>query len=233
MVKDDYFSWRRVDTAMHETYTVPAYLMQVLPDRDAAILDFGCGLGQLIMALRQSGFSRLEGADISSQALNTLRERQITAHDLTQEPDFYDRHAGAYDVVIMSHVLEHFPKEATVPQLKNIRRLIKSGGALIVMVPNAQSNTGCYWAYEDFTHHVLFTAGSLYFVLKASGFSSVELLDPECTAGISSPVKRALRRLLLRLYRRNLAFWNRVTGSAFHGPSPQIFSYEIKALARV
>ena len=82
-------------------------------------------------------------------------------------------------------------------------------------------------------HHLLFTSGSLYDASKASGFSSVEFLDTDCTAGSSSFLKRVLRRFFLRLYRWNLGFWNKVTCSAYHEPSPQIFSYEIKALARV
>lgn len=232
MGKNDYFAWRNVNAETYEAYAAPAYLGEVLPDLNAHILDFGCGFGQLISALKQGGYSRLEGADINLSAIKHLRERQITVHDLTQELDFYDRRAGTYDYVIMSHVLEHFPKDKIVDQLQLIRKLIKVGGALIVMVPNAQSSTGCYWAYEDFTHHVLFTTGSLYYVLKASGFSSVEFLDPDCMAG-SSTIKRAVRRFFLHIYRGNIAFWNKVTCSAFHAPSPKIFSYEIKALARV
>jgi len=230
---DDYFVLRNVDSETYDGFTLPAYLTDVLIDQNAHILDFGCGFGQMISALMQNGFSRLEGADINSVAIDYLRKRQITVHDLTLEVDFYDRHAGSYDFVIMSHVLEHFPKTEVINQLRLCRKLIKAGGALIVMVPNAQSNTGCYWAYEDFTHHLLFTSGSLHYVLKASGFISVEFLDTDCTAGTTSSLKRAVRRFLLRIYRRKLAFWNKVTGSAYHAPSPQIFSYEIKALARV
>lgn len=232
MDNNNYFALRNVDSKTYEGFTLPAYLAEVLTDPNAHILDFGCGFGQMISALKQNGFSRLEGADINSAAINYLRERQITVHDLTLELDFYDRHAGNYDFVIMSHVLEHIPKSEVINQLRLVRKLIKAGGALIVMVPNAQSNTGCYWAYEDFTHHLLFTSGSLYYVLKASGFSSVEFLDSDCTAGTTSSFKRAARRILLRLYRANFAFWNKVTGSAFHAPSPQIFSYEIKAVSR-
>ena len=232
MDNDDYFALRNIESRTYEGFSLPAYLTEVLPDSDAHILDFGCGLGQMICALKKNGFSRIEGADINSAAIKHLREFQITVHDLTAEIDFYDRYAGSYDFVIMSHVLEHFPKHEVINQLKMVRKVIKAGGALIVMVPNAQSNTGCYWAYEDFTHHLLFTSGSLYYVLKASGFSSVEFIDIDCTAGSASSLRRAARRFLLRLYRWNLGFWNKVTGSAYHASSPQIFSYEIKALAR-
>ena len=233
MDSDDYFALRNVESKTYDGFVLPAYLTKVLTDPNAHILDFGCGFGQMISALKQNGFSSVEGADINSAAISHLRECQITVYDLTAEEDFYDRNAGRYDFVIMSHVLEHFPKSEVISQLRQVHKVIKSGGALIVMVPNAQSNTGCYWAYEDFTHHLLFTSGSLYYVLKASGFSSVEFIDIDCTAGFQSSVKRAARLFLLRLYRWNMGFWNKVTGSAFHASSPQIFSYEIKALARV
>lgn len=229
---DDYFALRNVDSQTYEGFMLPGYLKDVLIDPSAHILDFGCGFGQMISALKQNGFSNLEGADINSAAISHLREHQIKVHDLTVEVDFYDRHSGKYDFIIMSHVLEHFPKSEIIDQLRLLRKLLKADGALIVMVPNAQSNTGCYWAYEDFTHHLLFTSGSLYYVLKAAGFSSVEFLDVDCTAGTASSLKLAARRFLLRLYRANFAFWNKVTGSSFHAPSPQIFSYEIKALSR-
>jgi len=233
MDEDDYFALRNVEAKSYEGSALPAYLTKVLTDPDKHILDFGCGFGQMISTLKHNGFSSVEGADINSAAICHLRDRQIIVHDLKSEADFYDMHAGSYDFVIMSHVLEHFPKSEVINQLRQIHKILKSGGTLIVMVPNAQSNTGCYWAYEDFTHHLLFTSGSLYYVLKASGFSSVEFIDIDCTAGTRSILKRVARICLLRLYRWNLEFWNKVTGSAYHAPSPKIFSYEIKALARV
>ena len=132
----------------------------------------------------------------------------------------------------MSHVLEHFPKEQVIPQLVKLKGLLKPSGALIVMVPNAQSHTGAYWAYEDFTHFLLFTSGSIYYVLRAAGFNEVEFLDVDCTIGMAG-WKRTIKQILLKCYVLNYRFWNRVTTSSTHEPSPLIFSYEIRAIARV
>lgn len=103
---------------------------------------------------------------------------------------------------------------------------------LYVAVPNAQSNTGAYWAYEDFTHHTLFSSGSLYYVLKMAGFHQVDFLDIHCLEGLST-FKKYFRKFFLQLYAKKQAFWNKVTNSAYHGKSPIIYSYEIKALAKV
>lgn len=87
------------------------------------------------------------------------------------------------------------------------------------------------WAYEDFTHNTIFTAGSLCFVLKSAGFESIEFLDPDGLES-SRPIVKWLRKFFMFVHKANIIFWNRVTNSSFHCPSPQIFTYELKALAK-
>lgn len=225
----DYFALRDVNPATYDNYQIPRYLHGILNDPNASILDFGCGFGQLLIALRERGFNSLEGADISAEALSHLLEHGLKASN-PGDDSFFEQRVASFDYVVLSHVLEHFPKEEIIPLLRRLRGLLKHTGSLLVMVPNAQSNTGCYWAYEDFTHSTIFTAGALYFVLRAAGFKQVTFLDIDCTAGMGQ-FKRNVRRLLLMVYRSQIAFWNWVTASSYHRPSPQIFSYEIKACA--
>lgn len=104
-------------------------------------------------------------------------------------------------------------------------------GGLCLQVPNAQSNTDCYWAYEDFTHNTLFTAGSLLYVLREAGFSDIKFIDVDGLAGRHG-LKLLLVKTLLAIYRRNKMFWNKVTGSAYHAPSPVIYTWELKSMAR-
>jgi 2-polyprenyl-3-methyl-5-hydroxy-6-metoxy-1,4-benzoquinol methylase len=228
---DNYFELRNISQSTYDDYNLPLYLKNILIKKEARILDFGCGFGQLIIALRQSGFSNVEGADINAAAIESLNARQITVHNLALDTDFYNRNAEKYDFIVMSHVLEHIPKNEIIRLLILVRALLIPGGNLIVMVPNAQSNTGCYWAYEDFTHHLLFTAGSLHYILRSAGFSEVAFLDVDCLTE-SVGIKKILKKFLLLLYKSNHNFWNKVTSSHLHAPSPQIFSYEIKAIAR-
>lgn len=226
-----YFEFRQVDPRDYGGFRMPAYLKKALGLPGAVrILDFGCGFGQFSSALKASGYSEVEGLDISPPAIAHCREIGLVCHN-GENPAFFDNHRQSYDFVILSHVVEHFPKDEIIPLLERVRSVLKPGGAVIVMVPNAQSHTSAYWAYEDFTHYTLFTSGSLYYVLRAAGFSSVEFLDPECLEGLSWP-KRVIKKFLLSFYKANYALWNRVTSSTLHAPSPAIFSYEVKALAR-
>ena len=178
------------------------------------------------------GYTRLQGVDVASEAVDRCRQQGLDVELIANLEEYCGKHEPAYDFIVMSHVIEHLPKDRIIVTLQAIRsRLMKSGASLLVAVPNAQSNTGCYWAYEDFTHSTLFTAGSLQYVLKAAGFESVTFLDPE---GLwdTRPATRWLKKLLLGLYKARTTFWNKVTTSSFHKPSPAIFTYELKAIAK-
>ena len=231
MVTPDYFDLRGVSQDAYGSVLVPPYVRANLPDdRNESILDFGCGFGQLLRGLNDLGYHSVFGADVSKTAISHCRGLGLPIFD-TNDDDWLDSERDRYSLIVVSHVLEHIEKGEIVPTLAKLRTLLKAGGSLVVAVPNAQSHTGAYWAYEDFTHTTLFTSGSIQYVLRAAGFSSIQFLDIDCTLGLPPP-KRLLRKWLLGAYRANYQFWNRVTASYTHTPSPAIFSYEIKVLAR-
>lgn len=229
---ENYFDHRQAGTPVEVEKPLPPYLASHLPaDRQARILDIGCGHGEVIRALQRQGYTNVQGVDVSPDAVLECQKLGLNVSRIDAIEDLRPA-SGAYEFVIMTHVLEHLPKAQVVATLKHIRTvLLTETGSYYVAVPNAQSNTGCYWAYEDFTHETLFTAGSLYFVLKCAGFKDVEFLDADGLANASG-WKRAVRRFLLGLYRRNIVFWNRVTASSYHAPSPVIFTFELKAVAK-
>ena len=57
------------------------------------------------------------------------------------------------------------------------------------------------------------------------------LIDRDATAGQSFPI-RFLRRLLFRLHAMHYWFWRRALASPTHISSIDVFTYEIKMLAR-
>lgn len=222
-----YYSSRGVDPAMYDDVKLPSYLMHVIAPAET-ILELGCGFGQNLRAFMNAGYKKVSGLDISEQAVAYCQSQglPVVMGDVMQ-------YAGKkYDCVLMSHVLEHLPKDHVIPMLRKIRSdVLKEHGKLVLMVPNAQSNTDCYWAYEDFTHYTLFTAGSVLFVLREAGFHDIQFLDVD-GLGDAKGWKRGVRKVLLWAYIKNKLFWNKVTGSAYHAPSPRIFTYEIKCVAR-
>lgn len=231
MQYSDYFEARKVTPEFYQKYRLPRYLTTLLSHAypvkgSAKILDYGCGFGQTLRELIRDGYEDAEGYDIEPTALNFCRQEGLSVIDGN-----VDKIKRKYNLVIMQHVLEHMPKEHVIDVLRDIKNHLVDGGGVIITVPNAQSSTGSYWAYEDFTHHTLFTAGSLYYVLYKAGFTDINLLDKDCLDGVSG-YKKYARLVLLKIYRARIDFWNRVTGSSYHKPSPVVNSFEIKMYAK-
>jgi SAM-dependent methyltransferase len=232
MNEKSYFSLRGDDASDREAFTLPAYMSKYFTDPNVRVLDLGCGNGRFLRALIDRGIKNVKGIDISEDAVAACNEAGLPAEKVADLHLFAEREKGSFEIVLMLHVLEHIEKEGIIPTLRLVRQLIAPGGMLLIAVPNAQSPTGCYWAFEDFTHTTIFTAGSLLYVLKAAGFCSIELVDPHCLEGLPR-WKRFVKKPLIVLYAGARNIVNSVTGSSFHDPSPRIWSFEVKMLARV
>ena len=228
---NNYFNLRNVNDLNYLNYRIPKYLSQILPaNKDAKILDIGCGFGSFLSELKRSGYLSIKGIDLSDQAIDFCLSQDLEVQK-SNIVDFAEQSVEKFDLIVMSHVLEHIKKDEIIITLKRIRNnLLDEKGKLCVMVPNAQSNTGSYWAYEDFTHTTLFTTGSIHYVLKAAGFNNIKFLDPDGTEN-SNIISKLFKFTFLPLYRMKKNFWNKITSSSFHRQSPEIFTFELKVLA--
>jgi predicted TPR repeat methyltransferase len=82
-MRDLYNAWAgKYDQDILETgYATPdrvaAALSAVLADKNAPILDFGCGTGLSGIALAEAGFPRIDGTDLSGEMLAMARKKKI------------------------------------------------------------------------------------------------------------------------------------------------------------
>lgn len=175
------------------------------PNRNARILDVGCGRGYALSALKHLGYEHLSGIDIDA---GQVRFAQKLGHHVVQvenSTDYLNTHCAEYDLVLLMDVLEHLPTESQCTLLNAIRESLREAGSLLCTVPNAASPLASYWRHVDFTHRCSFTRESLHFVLDQSGFD-VERLEPiEFFARprwfFWLPSRRAAQWWLLRLHR--------------------------------
>jgi len=219
----------RKNDIYHFNMALPQFLIKVLPsDKKANILDIGCGNGNVLYALRKRGYQNLHGIDLDEEVVKFVKRHGIPCEKtniIGYKPN------EKYDFILMNHIMEHLPKKEVIPLLSYIRTsLLNPKGKIVIRVPNAQAYTGCYWAYEDFTHETLYTTGSLDYVLRSAGFRRITFLDQDGLDGTSYGT-RLIRKIFLRLYDKKVDFWNRVTGSAFHIRSPRIYTWEVKVIA--
>ena len=229
--QNSYFEYRNINNSAYENISVPFWIKNELENKNLKILDYGCGLGQILKALGNDGYQNCYGVDIEKNAIEFCIKNNLHVEELDLD-NLDNPFESKFDVIILSHIIEHIPKDEIINTLSFIKEeFLEDNGKLLLAVPNAQSNTSAYWAYEDWTHTTLFTSGALYYVLKAAGFKTVEFLDIDCTLGSKSKIKLFIRKLFLKIYISNKNFWNKITCSSYHKPSVQIFSYEIKCKA--
>ena len=219
----------RKNDIYHINLGLPQFLINVLPsDKKANILDVGCGNGNILYALRKRGYRNLHGIDLDEDVVKLVKKHGISCEKINvieYKPN------KKFDFILMNHVMEHLPKKEVIPLLSYIRTdLLNPKGKIVIRVPNAQAYTGCYWAYEDFTHETLYTTGSLDYVLRSAGFRKITFLDQEGLDGAGYGA-RIIRRLFLRLYDKKVNFWNYVTGSEFDIWSSRGYTWEGKVIA--
>lgn len=110
----------------------------------ASILDIGCGDGEKLEAFRALGFDVL-GIDPDPRSRAFVADKGLTALDGTAEDPPAAIEGSRFDLVILSHALEHCRDPARA--LATVGRLMAPGGMAYIEVPNA----GCHH-FETFRH---------------------------------------------------------------------------------
>ena len=68
--QNNYFRFRKVSPEDYKDYMLPLWILQEIPDKSSNILDYGCGLGQNLIALKKAGFTNIYGVDIEKSAIS-------------------------------------------------------------------------------------------------------------------------------------------------------------------
>ncbi len=111
--------------------------------RDEA-LDFGCGVGRLTAALAVH-FGSVTGVDISPSMLGHARD--LHAADprcrfvQNDRLDLQAFPSGSFDLVYSSLVLQHMPTALAGGYLAEFARVLRPGGAIVILVPETHLRT--------------------------------------------------------------------------------------------
>lgn len=196
-------------------------------DRDAAILELGCGHGALLYALQQAGYRNAYGVDTSPEQVEAARHLGI--HGVRQGDvmaTLAATPAASLDVVVAFDVIEHFTKDELIPLVDEVLRILKPGGRWIIHTPNAESPFSGRVHYGDFTHELAFTRVSLNQLLRASGFERVDCFEDR---PVPHGVKSAVRAVLWRVIRAGLLGYVAIETGGFDRCA--VFSQNLLAVA--
>ncbi len=131
---------------------------------NARILDAGCGSGRNMVELAQLG--TVTGVELSQTSVSLARERgvgEIIAGSVLEMP-FAD---DSFDLAVSLDVIEHLQDDFAA--LRELRRTVAPGGALLVTVPAYQ----WLWSGHDEVnhHHRRYTRRSLQAVAQRAGWT--------------------------------------------------------------
>lgn len=136
-----------------------------------AALEVGCGLGLMLDILRRKGWE-VTGIERTEEMAAKVRDNlglNVISGDFTRLPKTH-----SFDLIVLFNVLEHMPNPQIV--LKECAQRLKTGGFLIISVPNFDSWQARFnshlWLHLDPPRHLVhFTPQSLENNLAMAGLA--------------------------------------------------------------
>ncbi|MBK8599375.1 MAG: class I SAM-dependent methyltransferase [Flavobacterium sp.] len=114
------------------------------------LLDIGTGTGDFLSQAKQNGW-QIIGVEPNERAKKIALKKGVSYIDSTSQLEDH-----SVDVVTMWHVLEHVPDVNA--QIKELKRLLKPTGTIVVAVPNFNSFDAKhyqeFWAAYDVPRHL-------------------------------------------------------------------------------
>jgi SAM-dependent methyltransferase len=155
--------------------------LPLLPkDRNAKVLEIGCGMGELMVGLANARFN-CTGLDVSKLRVERLRKlERSNLHFVHGEGSTLPFQDATFDVAISMQLFEHLHPEDAPLHLREVARILKPGGCYFLETPNKLIGPGdvsrffCETA-EGF-HLREYTIRELRQMFLRSGYERVDVL---------------------------------------------------------
>jgi SAM-dependent methyltransferase len=128
------------------------YISSICKNKDASIIDIGCANGGLLQELKQLAYKNIIGYDPSKKCTDFVNSIGIKCINGSLF-DIPDKIKEKFDIVILSHVMEHVRDIEYAMQI--LVSLLRDGGKLYIEVPDAGKYHEFYkspYYYFDIEH---------------------------------------------------------------------------------
>ncbi len=145
------------------------------PSKGGRLLDVGFGDTGFLENARAAGWE-VVGIDPDPEVVSKGLQRGFTVFQ--GDLDTLNEKSSYFDVITMSHVIEHVHEPRT--SLQQVYRLLKPGGSVWIETPNIKSlghdHFGRHWrGLEPPRHLVIFSTQSLTGLLRETGFNTIRM----------------------------------------------------------
>jgi 2-polyprenyl-3-methyl-5-hydroxy-6-metoxy-1,4-benzoquinol methylase len=167
----------------HNVDIISSPMAKRLPDRSARILDVGVGSGEILLALRELGYSDITGLDPSRRTAEVMQSRhnlRVLNMPVSQLQSCKER----FDVILLSGVLEHL--RDLHPTLLLLKTLLCETGKMCIAVPDACRFAECVespFQYFSVEHINFFSMRSLESLFAAVGMELHERWEATALLG--------------------------------------------------
>jgi ubiquinone/menaquinone biosynthesis C-methylase UbiE len=168
--------------------------------RGHSVLDVGCGTGTLAIAAsrRVGGDGSVYGVDPSPEMIARAERKAVKARvpvvfmrAAAEQMPFED---GRFDVVLSTLMLHHLPRNARELCAREVRRVLKPGGRVLVVDFGAPSQRGLLSHFHRHGHvpaadimGLLAHAGLRTTASGAVGVSTLQFVRAEAPTEVASP----------------------------------------------
>lgn len=158
------------------------FTLDKLPDQTGKrILDIGAGYGNTLDVFGNIKGVTLAAIEASDGGNKKMQEKgiDVIARDVELE-DWHLSREGEFDLVILSHVLEHLLDP--IGTLKKIAHVLSSEGILQIEIPNMMEPAGSLEKfYFRAVHTYYFSTATLVQAAKMAGLEIVDIDESEVT----------------------------------------------------
>lgn len=151
----------RPQNSVYDTKLV-THLLDHIPERPRSgkVLDLACGTGGFASVFRGLGFE-YTGVDIDNHAPESQIFRANIGSDTLPFAD------NSFEIIFFKMAIEHLNLVEIGHCLKEVKRVLKPGGAVLILTPDWQ------WMYQifymEFTHQTPFMPSSMRTAIEMSG----------------------------------------------------------------
>ncbi len=125
-----------------EKNIIDRFLLQQASNGVVSLLDVGCGIGEYVSTFKKYNI-QFTGVDVSREMVdnaNRAGHRAVLLDELKKQDT-------QYDIVFISHVIEHLDTASLIEFINFYLSKLKSGGLLVLLSPLGVDNF-----YYDITH---------------------------------------------------------------------------------